>query len=544
MRERDYQKAAVDSIFTYFTAGGKGNPIVAMPTGTGKSIVIASFLKRVYDAYPNQRVVVLTHVKELISQNAQKLLDAWPTAPVGVYSAGLKRKELHAPITFAGIQSIVRANIEQHVDLVIIDECHLVNAQSSTMYARYLERLREVNPLVKAIGFSATPWRNKLGSLTRGGIFTDVCFDAVSKEAFLYFIDNGWLTGLIPTHTNVEIDTSAVHISGGEFVLSELQAATDNDVLTTQILEEAVRTAKDRNHWLVFAAGVEHSNHVAEKLNDMGFPSAAVHSKISDDERDEYLAAFRGGELRCLVNNNVLTTGVDLPMIDCILMLRATRSPGLWVQMLGRGTRVVYAPGHDLETPEGRVAAIKAGPKPDCLVLDYARNTSRLGPINDPVMPKPRTRKGTAPVKACDACQAYVPTGTRLCPYCSWEFPAPRVNKELEKRASDEALISRGALPDVRDLTVTDVHYSRHTKPGKPDSVKVTYHCGLNRYHDWLCFDHDGYPKHHAHEWWRKHCDEDVPATTDEALERVHEVGVIDNIAVWVNRKPYAEVLE
>src|SRR5690606_23327156 len=103
MKFRDYQEYAIASIFRYFEQGGKGNPIVAMPTGTGKSVVIGGFIREVMLRYPGQRIIVLTHVKELIEQNYKKLLALWPTAPAGVYSAGLRRREIGLPITFAGI---------------------------------------------------------------------------------------------------------------------------------------------------------------------------------------------------------------------------------------------------------------------------------------------------------------------------------------------------------------------------------------------------------------------------------------------------------
>src|SRR4029079_8138707 len=110
--------------------------------------------------------------------------------------------------------------------------------------------------------------------------------------------------------------------------------------------------------------------------------------------------ALRAGEVRALVNNNILTTGYDDPTIDLIMVLRPTMSVVLWVQMLGRGTRPVFPPGYDSETLEQRMAAIMASGKFDCLVLDYAGNTRRLGPINDPVIPAPPKSKGTrdAPV--------------------------------------------------------------------------------------------------------------------------------------------------
>ncbi len=107
IQARSYQVEAVSAIYTYF-GNNTGNPVVAMPTGTGKSVVIAMFLESVFKYYPNQRVMILTHVKELIQQNYEKLMGLWAFAPAGVYSAGLNRRDVHAPITFAGIGSVAK----------------------------------------------------------------------------------------------------------------------------------------------------------------------------------------------------------------------------------------------------------------------------------------------------------------------------------------------------------------------------------------------------------------------------------------------------
>src|SRR5215217_6891561 len=114
---RYYQDDGINALFKFFdTFGGtdfvtgkpvKANPIVAMPTGTGKSIVIAEFLRRVFNIHPAARVIMATHVKILITQNANKLLETWPTAPLGIYSAGLKSRDYIQPIIFGGVQSLV-----------------------------------------------------------------------------------------------------------------------------------------------------------------------------------------------------------------------------------------------------------------------------------------------------------------------------------------------------------------------------------------------------------------------------------------------------
>jgi DNA repair protein RadD len=164
MNLRPYQLAAVDSIYTYFAAKA-GNPIVAMPTATGKSVVIAEFCKHVLSSYPGQRILVATHQKELIEQNHQKLVDHWPQAPVGIFSASVGRREV-APITFVGIQTVAKkAALFGHIDLMLIDECHLVGASQNTQYLLFIEALKAVNPHLKVIGLTATPYRLVFGKI-------------------------------------------------------------------------------------------------------------------------------------------------------------------------------------------------------------------------------------------------------------------------------------------------------------------------------------------------------------------------------------------
>src|ERR1700735_2593247 len=117
VEQRWYQTEAIDSIYQYFF-GKNGNPLICLPTGAGKGFVIALFLASVFRQWPYQKIIVGTHVKELIQQNYNKLLEVWPNAPAGIYSAGLNRKEVAAPITFASRDSIVNAiKMFGHVDL-------------------------------------------------------------------------------------------------------------------------------------------------------------------------------------------------------------------------------------------------------------------------------------------------------------------------------------------------------------------------------------------------------------------------------------------
>jgi DNA repair protein RadD len=158
IQDRWYQEEAVASLWDYFRNGGRGNPIVALPTGTGKSVIIARFLQSVFNAFPHQKVIVLTHVKELIKQNYEKLLTVWSFAPAGVYSAGLNSRQHNKAIIFAGIQSVwKKAELFGHVDLVLIDEVHLVPLEKMAMYQSFIQALMLRNPNLKLIGLTATP---------------------------------------------------------------------------------------------------------------------------------------------------------------------------------------------------------------------------------------------------------------------------------------------------------------------------------------------------------------------------------------------------
>ena len=525
---RYYQEEAVQSVFDYFKQHN-GNPIVAMPTGTGKSVVIAELVRRAFTMFPGQRIMKLTHRKELIEQNYAKLVNLWPTAPAGIYSAGLGRKEIR-PVTFAGIASVAKkAKHFGKVDLVLVDECHLVSHKEDTNYGNFFAELREVNPKLNVIGFTATPYRLGQGRLTDATIgkednlvmplFTHLCYDITGMAAFNRLIEEGHLSKLIPRRTYSEIDLSNVRVIGGDYDLHELQAAADQDAVTKKACDEICYFGQDRKCWLVFATGIQHSQHVADELRARGIVAYCVDSKMDTSERDCLIAEFKTGKIRCLVNNDILTTGLDVPQIDLIAVLRPTTSPGLWVQILGRGTRPC----------EG---------KENCLVLDFAGNTKRLGPINDPVIPRRKGKKGggDAPIKVCEHCGTYNHTSARCCVSCGEEFPK---HVKIQTRASEAELIKEDK-PMVEVFSVDSVTYVVHTpRDARPPSLKVSYFCGLRMFSEWVCFQHTGFALHKAHDWWRARTSEGslIPETVEEAKQRIDELNTPSHLRVWVNKK-------
>lgn len=553
MKPRDYQEYGVQAVFDYFYNGGRGNPVVAMPTGTGKSLVIAELVRRVCTQWPGQRIMMLTHVKELIEQNYEKLTKVWPMAPAGLYSAGVGRRDTNFPVTFAGIQSVHnKAHLFGHIDLLLVDECHLIPVKSNTMYRKFINLLMKVNPNLKVIGLTATPYRMGVGLITdEGGLFDDICCDMTTLEAFNWFLDQGYLATLSPRRTSTTIDLSKVGTQQGDFKQKDLQNATDQEYITHHAVSEIVEAAEaeNRNHWLIFATGVEHCENIVTEINEQGYTAVSVHSKMSNEQRDANIKAFKDGEVTALVNMGVLTTGFDAPFIDLIGMLRATKSPGLWVQMLGRGTRPFYCDGFDLSTAEGRLAAIANSEKPDCLVLDFAGNTKRLGPINDPVLPKAKGKGGgEAPVRECKACPAIFHASLRFCPQCGAEYP-PEI--KFKMKASNEELIAKKRTvvkddPIVSVYKVDQMFFNRKSSKGR-NYLELTYHCGMRRFTQPLCVEHEGYALKKARDWWCKATGNDdkdmVPTCIEEAARRFGECATPKNIRIWENKKPYPEIM-
>lgn len=491
---RGYQAAAIDSIYAYFDAHA-GNPLIVIPTAGGKSLVMASFVEGVLKAYPDQRILIVTHVRELIEQNYAELKGLWPEAPAGIYSAGLKKREIGARILFAGIQSIhKRAYDVQQCDLVLIDEAHLIPRSSNTMYRRFLDGLKRLNPLLKVIGFTATPYRLDSGMLHEGddAIFTDIAFEVSVRQ----LIDDKYLSPLISKRMATELDVTGVGTRGGEFIAKELEAAIDQDAITASAVDEIFTYGAARKSWLIFCAGVDHAHHVRDAVRARGVTCETIVGDTSSAEREAIIDAFKAGRIQCLTNANVLTTGFNAPAVDLIAMLRPTKSAGLYVQIVGRGCRLA----HD---------------KDDCLVLDFAGNIARHGPI-DAVKPKrPTAGEGDAPVKDCPACRSIVHASVRECPDCGHIFPPPQI--QIAARASMLEILSSGK---PQWLPVTRVTYARHDKPGKPPSLRVDYFSGLTAHSEWVCIEHPGYPRQKAASWWAQRAPGvPLPQRVDEALE-------------------------
>jgi DNA repair protein RadD len=504
---RPYQQAAITSIYGYFQ-NSTGNPLVVIPTAGGKSLVMAAFVAGVLKAWPEQRILIVTHVRELIAQNHAEMIGLWPEAPAGIYSAGLGKREAQARILFAGIQSIHRRAQEVgHTDLVLIDEAHLIPGNSSTMYRRFLDGLARINPALKVIGLTATPFRLDSGMLHDGknALFTDIAYEAPVRD----LIDAGYLSPLVSKQPATRLDVSKVGTRAGDFIQRDLAAAVDQEAVTRSAVTEIIEHGRERKSWLTFCSGVDHARHVAEEFSRQGITCPTIFGDTPKEERDAIIAAFKRGEIRALASMGVLTTGFNAPAVDLIALLRPTKSAGLYVQMVGRGTRL--APG-----------------KENCLVLDFAGNVRRHGPI-DLVRPRRpgEAGGGEAPTKVCPMCESIIALSATECPDCGHVFPAREV--KIAPTAATLPVLS----PKVQWLPVHGVSYSRHDKLGGLPSLKVTYSCGLKPYSEWVCIEHQGYARQKAAEWWRKRAPGcSVPLNVDEAIAQATRLASPSAISV------------
>ena len=742
---RDYQTRTIDQLYAWFEAGNKGNPCLVLPTGSGKSHIIAALCKDALQSWPETRILMLTHLRELISQNAEKMRLHWPNAPMGIYSAGLRQKELGEPITFAGIQSVrTKASQIGHVDLVIIDECfvtgtkistpkgqididkvrcgdlvfntrgvgtveavscrsvletllveldngtqfectgnhpiftdggwqkaeqleigarlfrledvsrlwsrvqtldkkgrqresnfsnvgttlekaelllrevckeitpdgvecrstkanarnfeknqastystwrkraiasfatvsasscvgggmdsgvfnqdksgtferdisecvqsghllsgkddlhrigwrkswqrreenagqeersiscgprvarvsrikrespalvfnlqvsghpsyfangiaahncHLVSHKDEGGYRTLLAELSAINPNLRIVGLTASPYRLGHGYITDAPAIFDALIEPTSIEELIH---KGYLSTLRSKITRTKLEVDGVHKRGGEYIEAELQAAVDTTDKNRLVAAEIVRLGSERRSWLVFCAGVAHAQHIATALQAQGITTECVTGETPSNERDRILTDFKAGRIRALTNANVLTTGFDAPGIDLVAMLRPTMSPGLYVQMAGRGLRI--APG-----------------KTDCLVLDFAGVVEQHGPITA-VRPPPKKgdKQGEAPVKVCDHCQEICALSVRVCPACGEAFPEPE--RPALKLHNLDIMGNDGT-----DLEVSSWTWRKHiSRASGREMLSVTYYGGLSDppVTEYLAVTHDGY---------------------------------------------------
>ena len=358
---RPYQADSVKAVIHYFRK--QSSPaVIVLPTGAGKSLVIAELAR-----LAKGRVLVLAHVKELVEQNHAKYEGYGLKG--AIFSAGLGRKETDQQVVFASVQSVVR-NLDAFANqfsLLVIDECHRVPDVKSSSYQKVISHLTELNPGIKVLGLTATPYRLGMGWIyqyhTRGQVRSEeprFFRDCIFELPIRYLLDEGFLTPAKLIDAPVlSYDFSQLKPANtGRYKEAELDLVIENAKRATpQIVRQIIQMGGERQGVMIFAATVRHAQEILGLLpNDS---SAIVIGDTPTPERDEIIQSFKNREIKYLVNVSVLTTGFDAPHVDLIAILRPTESVSLYQQIVGRGLRL-------------------SDNKSDCLVLDYAGNNYDL----------------------------------------------------------------------------------------------------------------------------------------------------------------------
>lgn len=366
---RPYQKEASDAAVRFFQSKTDLNAIEVLPTGSGKSLVIADIANRL-----DGNTLVFQPSKEILEQNYMKLC-SYGVIDCSIYSASFNSKNI-SRITFATIGSVIHHKEQfHHFNNVIIDECHLVNAKGG----QYEEFIRDNK--CKVLGLTATPYRlssTSYGAMlkfitrTRPRIFGKVIYHIQIQQ----LLQMGYLANLeyfdVPPK--------------GFCVKNLIDNSTGADYTDNSVIKEYVRvdfygwlvsivkrllvpkSGKKRNGILVFTRFLKEAERLANEIDGC----AMVSGDMKKSDRERILTAFKAGEIKVVVNVGVLTTGFDYPELDTIVMARPTKSLALWYQIVGRAIR----PSSQKETG---------------WVVDLCGNIERFGRVHDLrlIEPKP-----------------------------------------------------------------------------------------------------------------------------------------------------------
>lgn len=469
---RPYQQEAVDAAWQSLRRGE--HPVIQLPTGSGKALVLSELSLRVLNG--GGRVLIATHVSELVAQNAAEYQSLSGIEP-GILCAGLERTDKNHDVLFASVQSLYRPAQRGEIEpfnLIIVDEAHLCAERDSD--AKFYPTAFACFPDASRLGLSATPYRMDGPIYGDGKYFTNLCYEA----DVLRLVQEGYLAPLVGVNAALTLDTSKFKIQAGDFATSSIEEA-ETDAWLLAVAHNVKELAASRKHIAVFCPSVKVAARASEIFTSVGLASSHVVGDTED--RTGRLDAWKAGEFPVMCSVNVLSTGFNFKALDCIVCLRPTTSTGLWVQILGRGTRIDDASG-----------------KKNCLVIDYSGNLALHGGIcagmgeawdegkdgaisAAGVLPRVKKRKGKGDGSGRE---------TRLVD---------------ELVAIDPMLASPGGLR-CEVVGVNYIAIGSKAQPGKR-LLMVNYDCrteggALVTASEFVCCEYDGWARQKAVEWFER----------------------------------------
>jgi DNA repair protein RadD len=491
--------------------------LIQAATGAGKTIIFCKLIEMLLTRWPQIRIGILAHRRELISQAYSKLINVWPAAPIGIACASTgMRVDTDRPVVIGSVQTLARRVEETAAfDLIIVDEAHRIPPiNKESLYQSWLSTMRNYNPKVRILGFTATPFR-----LGHGFIFGTACksdhqnlFDSLDFRIGIRQLQKeGYLCDYRAKEAeNIQSELKSVGVSG-DFNLGDLSDLMSKKVHVGSAVHAVIRYALDRRHIVVFCVTIDHARKVKRAFRNAGFTAAAVHSKMPLPQRDMILHEFDSGRLRVLCNVGVLTEGWDSPAVDCVLLCRPTRSAALYVQMIGRGLR----PHPD---------------KTDVLILDLSNNCSVHGDPDKPIVPIPGRKGGSINpvVKVCPNCLELVMSGNRVCPSCGYEWP----QEAKEQNGTVDMRNVSWSKPEPFEVAIENVSIEDFTSKKGNRMIKMPMVCRVGKslttvkVHEFFDFEGNAsdWSRGKARRLWSTLVGTAPPESVEEAMARQGEL--------------------
>ena len=436
---RDYQEALADKILAAWLTFRA--VLAVLSTGGGKTVIFSALINEHVGAS-----AAVVHRKEIVSQISCALaalevkhrVIAPPATITLIRRKHLKRfgrsyLDPHAQCGVISVQSITSKSSLQNdglqrwlkqITLCVFDEGHHYVTQG--IWGRAVGMMGKA----KLLFVTATPERADGKGL---GVDADgFCETMVEGPSTPWLIEQGYLSRFIYKAPKTDLNMDDLPITAsGEVNAKVLRARTVESHLVGNVVEQYLKFAPGKKT-IVFASDVATAEEMAEAFRLAGVRAVALSGETDSGVRDRELDAFEFGDLDVLVNVDLFDEGFDVPAVECVILARITMSLGKYLQMVGRGLRVVYAQGFDLKTQAGRLAAIAAGGKPAAIIIDPVRNWERHGMPNWPrswsLAARDRGSRGasdTVPQRVCLECTQPYEAFYKICPHCGTPMPEP-----------------------------------------------------------------------------------------------------------------------
>lgn len=438
---RPYQQELIE--YVWDAMHRKNNVLVVAPCGAGKTLSFVELCRRTIEFKPDVKILIVLNRVQLVEQTAReinKYIDG-----VGVYCGSLDSKEIKN-VTVASIQSIYKQDLGK-INMVIVDEAHHLSEDDESQYKILLNKLKHEK--LKTIGFTASPWR-PIGFLYGEGKFFDKIDFRIDLE---YLIECGFLVRPRMKHVDHQFNTDGLSIKIGDYDKKELSVLVENEKKSMDQVTDAIGRLTGRKKIAWCCATIKQAEIVFDLLKE---DAVIIHSKQSKNDQDSFKWQYENGSTRHLVFVSMFTEGVDIPCIDAIVMLRPTRSPVLYVQIVGRGLRLFNG-------------------KEDLLFLDYGQVVQNIGSLTNPHIRQARESKKSKQEpehKVCPACFEYVPKQLTHCQVCNHLFFTERKTKLTEEPDQDSDILAK---PKPREIPIKSVQLGYHRSKNGNECLRISY---------------------------------------------------------------------